>query len=111
MSLKIDAYHAPCAAIEVERVRVERPLLLLVLGDRPVAELHRPLLRDCRLELPQPAGELRRIIAVDDLDALGRSGPRLREARTAEGEVSQGEPERLRVREPALPQVEGPLQC
>ncbi len=82
----------------------------LVAGDAPVVELQRPLLRDGRLQLAQPARELRRVVRVGHLHAHGRLRRRVREARAAQREVLQGEAERLRVRELALEQVEARLE-
>ena len=46
-----------------------RALGLLVAADRPVAELHRALLRDRRLELAEPARHLGGVVGVEHLDA------------------------------------------
>src|SRR5581483_10141996 len=85
-------------------------LPLYAARDRPVLELDRPLLRDRRLELAQPAGELRRVVRVAHLDPLCDLGRRVLEALAPEREVLQREPERLRVRKLALEQVEAGLQ-
>src|SRR5262249_44006292 len=49
------ADHVPGAVLRQERVGVDRALALLVAPDRPVPEADRALLRDRRLELPEPA--------------------------------------------------------
>ena len=100
----------PAALVRQERVGVERPLALHAAGDRPVLELDRPLLGDRRLELAQPPGQLGRVVRVADLDALGDLRRRVREARTAERQVLEREPERLCVRELSFEQVQAGLQ-
>ena len=101
------------AVLGQERVRVDRPLALVVAGDRPVAELDRALLRDRRLELAEPALRAR-------ASSRGRAPRRARRSpvgarrehagRAAEREVLQREPERLGVGELALEQVEAGLE-
>ena len=59
----------PDAVVGHQRVRVERPLALLVARDRPVLELHRPLLRDRALELRQPPRHLGGVVGIEHLDA------------------------------------------
>ena len=108
--VEVVAHHVPEAVVVDEGVRVERPLALLVPGDRPVVEAHRPLLRDCVLELRQAARRLGRVVGVEHLDPARRLGPRLAEAGPSEREVLKGETQRLRVRELPLEQVEGGLE-
>ena len=59
VAVEIVPDHVPLAAVEQERVRVDRALLLLVALDRPVRELDGAVLGDRALELRQPARELR----------------------------------------------------
>src|SRR5262249_46880281 len=91
-------------------IRVHSPLAGTRAPWAPVAELHRALLRDRGLELRQSARELRRIVGGAHAHALGRLGGRLRESRSAEGEILQREPQRLRVRELPLQVVQGGLE-
>ena len=83
---------------------------MVVARDRPVVELHRALLRDRALELRQPARHLHRVVRVEHLDAERRLGRRLGEARPAEREVLEREPQRLRIGELPLEQVERRLK-
>src|SRR5437764_1293542 len=92
----------PDAPVREERVRVDRPLPLLVAADRVVRELDRALLRDRALELSEAARHLRRVVGVAYLDAHGRLRRPVREAGPAEGEVLQRESQRFGVRELAL---------
>ena len=115
MSLRVEvlADDVPGAvAVAEQPVRVDRALALVVARDRPVVELDRALLRDRALELAEPAGHLGRVVGVVDLDldAQRRRRRRRREAGAAEREVLQREPQRLRVRELALEQVEAGLE-
>ena len=109
--VEVLADDVPGAAVASKRVRVQRALADRVAPRRPVAELDRALLRDRGLELREPAGHLRRVVGIADLDAGGRLGGRIVEARAAEREVLQREPERLGVRERALEHVQRRLQC
>ncbi len=106
----IPADHVPAALVREQRIRVDRPWAGLVAGDAPVVELQRSLLRDRRLELAQPARQLRRVVRIADIDTHGGLGRRLSEARPAEGEVLEREPERLCVRELPLEEVEAGLE-
>ena len=74
----------------------------LVALRRPVGELDRALLRDRRLELREASGQLGRIVGSADPDTLLGVGARLGEARPAEREVLEREPQRLGVRELAV---------
>ena len=100
----------PVAVVEAKRVRVERPVAGPRATRAPVAELHRPLLRDRGLELRQPSCELRRVVRGADPHPLGGLCRRLGEPRAPEREVLEREAERLRVGELALEVVEGRLQ-
>ena len=92
-------------------VGVERALGLLAARHRPVAELHRALLGDRGLELREAAGHLRGVVGVAHLDADGRCGRRLvGEPGPAERKVLEREPQRLRVREFPLEEVEAGLE-
>ena len=82
----------------------------VVAARAPVAEPHRPLLRDRRLELREPAGELGRVVGRADPNTLGRLGRRLRKAGPSEREILEREAKRLGVRELALEVVERGLQ-
>ena len=108
--VEILADDVPGAAVAAQRVRVERPLADGVASRRPVAELDRALLRDRRLELRQAAGHLGRVVGIAHLDARGRVRRRVVEARAAEGEVLEREPQRLGVRERAVEHVERRLE-
>src|SRR5439155_3698638 len=70
----------------------------------------RALLRDRALELSEPARELGGVLRIEHLDAEGRVCRRLGEPGSAQGEVLQREPERLRVGELAFEEVERSLQ-
>ena len=91
---------------------IERPLLLLVAVDRPVAELDRALLRDRALELAEAALQLRRVVGIAHLDADRGAGRRRgeRPGRAAEREVLQRQPQRLGVREAPFEQEEARLE-
>jgi hypothetical protein len=109
--LEIEPDHVPGAVLRQQRVRVHGPLALVVTRDRPVGEPHRPLLRDRRLELAEPALELRGVVGVAYLDAdsgRGRSGSDA--SRASEREVLEREPERLRVGEPSLEEEQARLK-
>src|SRR4029079_11574571 len=69
---QVEPDDVPLAAVEEQRVRVDRPLAELVAHDRPVLELERPVLRDRSLELRQPAGELGRVAVAVQLDRARR---------------------------------------
>src|SRR5581483_709557 len=53
LAVDVVADHVPRAVLGEQGVGVERALLLLVAVDRPVPELHGPLLRDRALQLPE----------------------------------------------------------
>ena len=108
--VEIVADHVPGAAVAAERVGVERPLARLVAPRRPVAELDRPLLRDRRLELREPARHLRRVVGIAHLDARRRLGRSVVEPGAAEREVLERQPERLGVRKRPLEHVERGLE-
>ena len=110
IAVEVAADDVPLAAVVVERVRIECPLRVVVARDRPVVELHRALLRDRPLELRQPAGHLHRVIGVEHLDAARGLGQRLGEARPAECEVLECQPQRLGIRELPFEQIEGRLE-
>ena len=110
VAVEVVADDVPDAVVGKQRVRVERPLGDLVPRDRPVLEADGALLRDRVLELREPARHLGRVVGVEHLDASGRRRRRLREAGAAEREVLQREPQRLRVRELPLEQVERRLE-
>ena len=93
-----------------QRVGVDGALPLDASRDRPVLELDRPLLRNRRLHLAQPARELGGIVGIADLDALGDLGRRVPEAGAAEREVLEGETERLGVGELALEEIQARLE-
>ena len=100
----------PGARLGQERVRVHGALARAVARDRPVRELDRPLLGDGTFELRQTPRHLVGVVGVAHLDpetALGR-GLELR--RPAERKVLEGKPQRLRVGELAVEQVERDLQ-
>ena len=109
-AVEILADDVPDALVEPQRVRVERALGDLVALRRPVRELDRALLRDRRLELGEPAGELGRVVGRADAHALGGVGARLVEPGPAEREVLEREPQRLRVGELAVEVEERRLQ-
>ena len=94
LALQVVADHIPRAVLGKQGVRVERPLLFVVAIDRPVAELHRALLRDGAFELAEAALQLGRVVGVAHLDPPGGAGGRRREVagRAAESQVLQGEP-------------------
>ena len=108
--LQILADHVPDAVLGQQRVGVDRALALLVAADRPVVELHRALLGDRRLELREAARHLGRVVGIAHVHPLGGVGRRRVEPGPAEREVLEREPQRLRVRELALEQVEARLQ-
>jgi hypothetical protein len=110
LAVEIVSDDVPEPVVVEERVRVERPLALLVPRDRPVIEAHRALLRDRVLELRESSRRLGRVVGIEHLHAARRLGRRLAEARPSECEVLEREPQRLRVRELALEQVEGGLE-
>ena len=94
VAVEVVADHVPRAVLREQGVRVERPLLLLVAVDRPVAELDGALLRDRALELAQAALQLRRIVGIAYLHAHGGAGRCRgeRARRPPEREVLQREP-------------------
>ena len=107
----VGADHVPDPTIVQQAVGIQRALGLLAAGHRPVGELHRALLRDRRLELRQPPGHLGRVVRIAHLDAhRSRRGRLVSQGRPAEREVLEREPERLRVCELALEQVEAGLE-
>ena len=108
--VEVLADDVPGTCVLEERVRVDRALAFVVARDRPVGELDRALLRDRSLELAEPALHLDRVLGVEHLDAHGGLRRRLREARAAEREVLEREPERLGIGELPLEQVEAGLQ-
>jgi hypothetical protein len=111
VAVEIGADHVPDPPVVQEPVRVERPLGLLAARHRAVGELDRALLRDRRLELRQPPRHLRRVVRIPHLDPQRGGGRRLvRQCRPTEREVLEREPERLRIRELALEQVEAGLE-
>ena len=112
VALEVVADHVPRAVLGQERVRIERPLLLVVAVDRPVAELDRALLGDRALELAEAALQLGRVVGVAHLDAHRGAGRRRgeRAGRPAEREVLQREPQRLGVREAPFEEEEARLQ-
>ena len=110
LTVEIEADDVPASVVVDQRVRVERPLLRLVGGDRPVLEAHRPLLRDRVLEFCEPARRLGRVVRVEYLDAAGRLGRRLGKTGPSEREVLQREAQRLRVRELPFEKVERGLE-
>ncbi len=111
-SFEVVADHVPRAVLRQEREWIERPLLLLVAVDRPVAELDGALFRDRALELAEAALQLGRVVGIAHLDArrgAGRGrGERARGA--AEREVLQRESQRLGVGEASFEQEEAGLQ-
>ena len=110
VALVVAADDVPAALVRQQRVGVDRALALDAARDRPVLELDRPLLRDRRLELAQPARELGRVVGIAHLDPLGDLGRRLAKAWATERQVLEREAERLRICELALEQVETRLQ-
>ena len=108
--VEIVADDVPGASIAAQGVGIQRPLARLVAPRRPVAELDRPLLRDRRLELREPAGHLGRVVGIAHLDARGGLRRRVVEPGAAESEVLQRQPQRLRVGERPLEHVERRLQ-
>ena len=110
LAVEVPPDDVPDAVVGEEGVRVERPLGDLVARDRPVLELDGALLRDCALELREPARHLRGVVGVEHLDAARRLGQRLGEPGPAEGEVLEREPQRLGVGELALEQVQRGLE-
>ena len=110
LAVEVVADDVPEPVVVEERIGIERPLALLVAGDRPVVEAHRPLLRDGVLELRQPSRRLRRIVGIEHLHAARGLGRRLGEPRPPEREVLEREPQRLGVRELSLEQVKRGLQ-
>ena len=108
--VEVEPDDVPLAAVEEERVGIHRPLPMLVAHDRPVLELQRPVLRDRALELRQPSGKLGRVAGVVELDGARGLRRASLEAGPAEREVLEREPERLRVRELALEEVEARLE-
>ena len=109
-TLEVVSDDVPVPVVEPERVRVHGAVGASRSQRAQVAELHRPLLRDRRLELREPPRELRRVVGSAHADALGGLGRRLREAGAPEREVLEREAERLRVRELSLEVVERGLE-
>ena len=110
VALEVVTDDVPVAVVEAERVGVDRSLAGTRAARAPVAELDRPLLRDRRLQLREPAGELGRVVGRADPYTLRRLGRRLREANPSEREILEGEAKGLGVRELALEVVESGLQ-
>ena len=109
--VEVEPDQVPGALLREERVRVDGALGLLVAGDRPVAELDRPLLRDRVLELRQAAGHLDGVVGIAQLHAHGVLGRgRLELSRAPEGQVLEREPQRLRVGELPFEEVERRLE-
>ena len=110
--LEVVADHVPRAVLGEQRIGIQGSFLLAVAVDRPVAELHRALLRDRPFELAEAPLELGRVVRVADERAYRGVGRGRREAAggATEREVLQREPERLGVGEPPLEQVEARLQ-
>jgi len=111
-AVEIVADHVPRAVLGQEGVRVERALLFGVRVDRPVPELHRALLRDRTLELPEAALQLRRVIGIAHERPHRRARRQRGEAagRPAECEVLQREPQGLGVGEAPFEEVEARLE-
>src|SRR6266550_2020466 len=84
---EVEADDVPLAAVEEERVGIDRALVLLLPHDRPVLELQRPALGDRALELRQPARKLGRVARVVQLDGSPSLRRRRVEPGTAEREV------------------------
>src|SRR6266542_2745321 len=91
----VAADHVPRSLVRQQREGIHGPLARLVPRDRPVLELHRPLLGDRALELAEPPRHLRGVVGIADFDPYGRLRRCLAEARTAEREVLERESERL----------------
>ncbi len=98
--------HVPVTAHEVEAVGIDRARGLLVGGDRPVAEDDGALLRDRRLELLQPNGDLRGEAAAQQPHGHFRRGV-VGGVGAAECEVLEREAQRLGIGELAVQQVHG----
>ena len=111
VAVEVLADHVPVAVVQAERVGIHDALARPCTPWAPVAETHRALLRDRRLELRQTPCELGGVVGSAHADALGRVGLGLREPRAAEGEILQRESERLGVRELSLQVVERRLEC
>ena len=110
VAVEVVADHVPDAFVEPQRVRVEPSLGLAVPARRPVPELDRALLRDRGLELREPRRELGRVVRGGDAHPLRGRGRRMAEARPAEREVLERQPEWLGVGELALQRVERGLE-
>src|SRR6266540_3650784 len=110
VGLRVEPDDVPLAAVEEQRVWIDGALSEVLAHDRPVRELHRPVLRDRTLELRQAAGQLGRVARVVKLDRPRGRGRGVLEPGTAEGEVLEREPQRLGVRELPLQQVEARLE-
>ncbi len=110
VAVVVVADHVPGAAVGEEGVGIHRALGLDVPADRVVRELDRALLRDRVLELRQAARHLGRVVGIADLDPHGGLRRLLVEAGPAEGEVLEGEAQRLRIGELAFEHVERGLQ-
>src|SRR6185437_5693912 len=110
LAVEVVADDVPEPVVAEERVGVQRSFALLVPRDRPVVEADGALLRDRVLELGQPARRLGRVVRIEHLDPARRLGRGLDEAGPTEREVLQRQPQRLRVRELPLEEVEGGLE-
>ncbi len=97
--VEILADDVPGAEVVQQRERVERALPLVVPRDRPVRELDRAALRDRRLQLREATGHLGRVVRVVHGHARLGADERAGEARAAERQVLQREPQGLGVGE------------
>ena len=104
------ADHVPVAARVDEAVGVHLALGALVAADRVVGEADRLPAADGRLDLAEVGGHLRRVVAAQQVDRDGAGGVVVERARPAQGEVLERQPQRLRVGELPLQQVEAGLQ-
>jgi hypothetical protein len=105
VAIVIAADEVPLAVSQEQAVGIHRPRRLLVRRDCPVGEDDRALLRDCGLDLLQALSDLGGEAVAEQPQAHAGRGV-LARVRPPEREVLQGEPERLRVRELPLEQVD-----
>ncbi len=104
------ADHVPVAAQVQQRVGVHLAFGALVAPDRVVGEPDRLAPADGRLDLRQMRGHLRRVVAAEQVHRDRARSVIVERARTSQGQVLEGEPQRLRVGELALEQVQAGVQ-
>ena len=104
------ADHVPVPRRVEQGVGVNLALGVLVAADRVVGEADRLAAADRRLDLGEVGRDLGAVVAAEQVHRDGAGGVVVERARAAEGEVLQRQPQRLRVGELPLQQVQAGLE-